>query len=312
VASGCSHHGTSAHHHHHHSSASIQKLWWVILLVAGYCILEVVGGFWTGSLALLADAGHMVSDLTSLLVSLGAAWLVTRKAGRQQTFGFHRAEILAALFNGAFLIVVAVGIVYEAWERFSAPQPILGGAMLLIALGGLLVNLISLSILHGARDHNLNLRGAWLHVVGDTLGSVAVIVAALLVWGWGWNWADPLASVLACLLILFSAWNLMADAVRVLMEQAPRHLDVCQVRTAIQNAPGVVDVHCLHLWTIASQITALSAHIVIDDRMRSEDVLKHLQSLLRREYSIHHVTLQIEASSSTLCPDRNDGDCLMI
>ncbi len=289
-----------------------KRLWFVLILVAGYCILEVVGGFWSGSLALLADAGHMVSDVTSLIVSLLAFQLATRRPLGHQTFGLHRAEILGALINGSLLFVVAGGILLEAWERLASPSPILAGPMLAIACGGLIVNLISLGILHGDRNHNLNLRGAWLHVMGDALGSVAVIVAAVLVWTLGWTWADPVASILACLLIFVSAWRLLSDALRVLMEHAPREINVDLVRQRMLEIPGVNDVHCLHVWTIASGLSALSAHVVLMSGHPHDAVLIDLQQALRASFPLQHLTLQLEASDSTICPERGDGECLIL
>ncbi|SFJ66496.1 cation diffusion facilitator family transporter [Planctomicrobium piriforme] len=307
MAQGCQHHGS----HTHGPPSHVRRLWIIILLVAGYAVAEVVGGFWTNSLALLADAGHMVSDLASLLISLFAAWMATRQAGRHQTFGFHRAEILAALINGALLFVVAGGILHEAWERLQTPHVVIAGPMLAIAIGGLIVNLISLGVLHGEHEENLNLRGAWLHLIGDTLGSVAVIVAAILIWTLGWTWADPVASILACLVILYSAWHLMSDAMRILMEYAPRDVDVDHVRRQLLGLPDVSDVHCLHIWTIASGLKAISAHVVVADLVHSADHLSRMQELLRTEFDLKHITLQLETEAIYACENRADGACLL-
>ncbi|WP_437230806.1 cation diffusion facilitator family transporter [Planctomicrobium sp. SH661] len=312
MGSGCQHHGPHGHDSHSHSAqGQFRRLTITLVLVAVYCVAEIVGGFWTGSLALLADAGHMVSDMASLAISLFAIWMTRRRPTQQQTFGFYRAEILAALVNGSLLFLVAGGILHEAWERLQHPEPIQAGPMLWIALGGLLVNFISLGVLHGGRDENLNLRGAWLHVVGDTLGSVTVILAAFLIWQFGWIWADPVASVLACLLILYSAWHLVSDAVEILMEHAPRDVDVDKVRQQIMSVPGVRDVHCLHVWTIASGLRAVSAHVVFQKDDPKRDELQELQSLLRKSFDLKHITLQLEDVTMAACENQENGACLL-
>lgn len=322
MGSGCDQHGPHTHGAHAHgahvhgphvhgSGRQAGRLWFTLLLVAVYCAAEIVGGFWTGSLALLADAGHMASDMASLMISLFAMWMTRRRPSQQQTFGFYRAEILAALTNGSLLFLVAGGILHEAWERFQSPQPIIAGPMLWIAIGGLLVNLISLGVLHGGRDENLNMRGAWLHVLGDTLGSVTVIAAAWLIWQFGWNWADPVASVLACLLILYSAWHLVNDAAAILMEHAPRDVDVEEVRRQLLSVPHVVDVHCLHIWTISSELRAISAHVVFSTLVPDRQQLLELQTLLRQSFDLKHITLQLEETATAACENRESGACLL-
>jgi len=301
LSGSCSSHGA----HSHQLPQYVPRLWGVILLVAGYCVLEVVGGLWTGSLALLADAGHMASDLISLLASLGAAWLAMRRPSKHQTFGLHRAEILAALFNGVLLFVVAGGILWEAVERLLVPQPILSGAMLLIACGGLAVNLASLSILHGDRNHNLNMRGAWLHILGDTLGSVAVISAALLIWLFNWNWADPVASVLACIIILYSAKNLVRDAVWILMEYAPLDISIEDLQQEIQSVSGVEEIHRLHFWTITSGRNALTLHVTLAPDASFDTVLNELNGRLQNGFHLEHLTMQVEPAGSRLCSQDN-------
>lgn len=310
MAGECSHHGP----HVHPAQATgnhIRQLTFILLLVAAYCILEVVGGLWTGSLALLADAGHMVSDMASLAISLFAMWMLRRQPGRQQTFGYYRAEIIAALVNGSMLFLVAGAILHEAWERFYEPHAILSGPMLWIAIGGLLVNLTCLWILHGGKDANLNMRGAWLHVMGDALGSVAVIVAALLIWSFQWVWADPVASVLTCLLILKSAWHLVSDAASILMEHAPRDVDVHEVRNQLLGLPDVVDVHCLHVWTIASGLRAVSAHVVLASESVRASRLREMQELLRGRFDLKHITLQLEDEEDSCGEVQGDGACLL-
>ncbi|WP_437203210.1 cation diffusion facilitator family transporter [Planctomicrobium sp. SH664] len=302
---------TSCGHHSHSGPAPTQLTWRLggtLGLVTLYFLAELIGGFWTGSLSLLADAAHMFSDMAALALSLFAAHMATRKPTVQQTFGHLRAEILAALANGALLFVVAGGVIHEAYERFSSPQPILAGPMLGIALGGLAVNLLSMAVLHGGREHNLNLQGAWLHALGDALGSIGVIAAAALIWIFGWTWADPLASVLVCLLILYSAWQLVADAVRILMEYAPRDIDVEHVKKQLLSVDHVAEIHCLHVWTIASGLRAMSAHIVAtSDRVE----LTQLQSVLRKQFSLDHITLQVEVQGVSTCQEQLVADCLL-
>ena len=302
------------HQGHDHRTARTDhgagRLKWTLALVAVYFLAELVGGWWTGSLALLADAGHMFSDMAALGISLFAARISDRLPSGQRTFGYHRAEILAALGNGALLLVVAGGIMHEAWERFFAPRTILAGPMLGIALGGLAINLVSLSVLHGGRGHNLNLKAAWLHVLGDTLGSVGVIVAGLLVWARDWLWADPLASVIVCLLILYSAWHLMRDAVDVLMEHAPSDVDVAAVRDVLLAQEVIRDVHCLHIWTIASGLRSLSAHLVLKRSPAAGD-LEQFHQILRERFAVEHITLQLEPAEGQTCPDTDTGACLI-
>ena len=288
-----------------------RKLAVTLVLVFLYFLAEVIGGFWTGSLALLADAGHMFSDMAALAISLFAAWVTTRSSSAQQTFGHHRAEILAAAANGASLFLVAGGIIREAWERLQHPQEILSGPTLIIAIGGLVINLIALKVLHGGHQHNLNLRGAWLHVVGDTLGSVGVIVAIYFVWQFHWNWADPVASVMVCVLILYSSWKLLRDAIRILMEYAPSHVDVREIEAYLTDLPKVTGVHCLHVWVISSGLTTLSAHLVLSDG-RGEFNLNQVSERLRHDFRIDHITLQIESQSDPVCAETDVGACLTV
>ncbi|MEW4490853.1 cation diffusion facilitator family transporter [Thalassoglobus sp. JC818] len=296
-------------HHSHSASDQTRRLSVTMSLVFIYFLAELFGGLWTGSLALLADAGHMFSDMTALAISLFAAWMVSRTSTAQQTFGHLRAEILAAAFNGSLLFLVAGGIMHEAWERFMDPQPILGGPMLWIAIGGLVVNLISLKVLHGGHTHDLNMRGAWLHVMGDTLGSVAVILAAVLIYFFQWNWVDPLISVIVCLLILVSSWNLVREAIRVLMEYAPNDIDVSDIESHLQSLSNIHGVHCLHVWTISSGLTALSAHVVVDSQCSHREMLREITELLKSRYRIHHLTLQIESVDDPICSESSLVDC---
>jgi cobalt-zinc-cadmium efflux system protein len=282
--------------HAHHPTADRQqrRLAVALVLAAGYMVAEVVGGLWTGSLALLADAGHMLSDVFALSLSLVAMGLARRPASPQQTFGHHRTEILAALAHGLLLVGVAVFVLGEALERLSNPRPVMGLPMLAIASGGLAVNLLGLWVLEPGRHHNLNVRGAWLHVLSDALGSVGAMAAGVLVWAFGWFWADPVASLLISSLVVYSAWALLREAVAVLMEWAPTHIHVSDVERAITDLPGVLTVHDLHVWTISSGRVELSGHVVAEDRRDPGKLLQEVSDLLHRRFEINHATIQIE------------------
>jgi len=272
-----------------------------MVLILLYMGAEFVGGWWTGSLALMADAGHMLSDAGALAMSVFAAWMVGRAPSGQKTYGFHRAEVLAALANGATLFAVAGGISIEAWGRLAAPQSIQTTGMLVIAVGGLVVNLLALGLLHGGHQHDMNTRGAWLHVIGDTLGSVAVIAAAILVGATGQLWIDPAVSVLVSVLLLFSAWRLMSDALHVLMEHAPSEIEIARLESTILETPQVTGVHCLHVWTLGSGKHALSAHVVVEPEANATICLAAIQTRIVGQFPIGHLTIQVE-SPETACP----------
>ncbi|MFP4601172.1 MAG: cation diffusion facilitator family transporter [Persicimonas sp.] len=281
-------------HGHSHRARDRKRLMWTLILVVGYMGAEVVGGLLSNSLALLADAGHMFSDAASLALSLFAMWIAARPPTAERTYGYYRAEILAALFNGTALAVVALYVYWEAYHRFTEPAEVTGPLMMGVAIGGLTINLIGLWLLHAGKSESLNVRGAWLHVVGDTLGSVGAIGAAVFIWAFGWNWADPLASVIIATLILFSAVNLVREAVAVLMEGAPGHIDVDEVRHAMRGVEGVHAVHDLHVWTITSGLVALSAHVDVDDLQSYTQKLDALRHMLDERFGIAHVTVQLE------------------
>jgi cobalt-zinc-cadmium efflux system protein len=286
------------HDHHHHGAevgvANRRRLAVTLGLAAGYMGVEVVGGLWTGSLALLADAGHMLADVAALALALFASWIASRPSGTRWTYGLTRAEILAALAQGGALVAVAILVVLEALERLAEPRPVLGPGMLAIASGGLVVNAIGLWILNPGRQHSLNVRGAWLHVLSDALGSVGAMVAGVLVWRLGWLWADPAASIAICTLILVSAWHLLREAVDVLMEAAPRHLDLHEIETALSGLPDVVRVHDLHVWSIGSGEVSLSCHLVVEHEGNGTGLLSEAYRALGDRFGIAHATVQIE------------------
>ncbi|HSK10353.1 MAG TPA: cation diffusion facilitator family transporter [Vicinamibacterales bacterium] len=276
--------------------ANARALKGVLVLVAAYMVAEVIGGLITNSLALLADAGHMLSDVAALSLALFALWFAARPAPPHRTYGYYRAEILAALANGAALVVVAVFILIEAYNRLWDPPEVRGGLMMIIATGGLVVNLVSLRLLHAGRDDSLNLRGAWLHVVTDLLGSVQAVAAGGLILLFGWTWADPLASVLIGALVFYSAWSLVSASVSVLMESAPGSVDVDAVWNALREVPGVSEVHDLHIWSITSGMPALSVHLVAgpDADQRWDELLGRSRDLLRDRFGVAHTTIQVE------------------
>jgi cobalt-zinc-cadmium efflux system protein len=287
------HDHSHAHVHAPGREAEARRLAWTLALIAGYMTAEIAGGLWTGSLALLADAGHMFSDAGSLALALFALRLARRPRGARRSFGFHRSEILAALANGAALAAVGVVIAIEAWRRLSSPPAVAGQPMMWIAAGGLLVNIAALLLLHRDRDASLNLRGAWLHVASDALGSVQAVAAGALIWRFGWQWADPLASLLIALLVVWSSWTLVRDSINVLMEAAPAHIDTKAVEAAIAGVPGVVGVHDLHVWTITSGFESLSAHAHVSGRDR-DAVLSDIRQVMTKQFSIEHCTIQLE------------------
>jgi cobalt-zinc-cadmium efflux system protein len=318
VASAPSNGDTTTHQHSHgqtaHASpqspdaaASNQRRLLVVLsLTTAYLLAEVAGGMLTGSLALLADAGHMLADVFGLTMSFAALRMAARPATPRRTFGFHRAEILAAVANAVLLLGIAGFILVEAWSRFTAQEDVAGLPMLLVAVGGLVVNLIAVKTLHGAADASLNLRGAFLEVVADLLGSVGAILAAVTIALTGWTQADPLVSVLIALFIVPRAFGLLGAGLNVLLEATPAHLDLGQVVASMQTVPGVSTVHDVHAWTIASGYVAMSAHVRASGRPSAE-VLHDLQSLLREEQHIQHVTLQVESDDHA-----DDGACCVM
>jgi len=272
-----------------------RQLFHVFLLTSGYMVVEAIGGWLTNSLALLADAGHMLTDVAALALALGAMWMCERSAPPEKTYGYYRLEILAALLNAVILIVISLAIFREAYERLQRPPHVRGAEMMLIALGGLIVNGIGAALLHRARHQSLNLRGAFLHVVSDGMGSIGALLAGWLIWTRGWSLADPLISFLTGGLIVVCAWRLLKEAVNILMEATPAHIDIAGVERVIRSVPGIQDVHDLHVWTITSGKDALSAHVILaEDHASPKEILQGIRARLRDIYGIEHVTIQIE------------------
>ncbi len=281
-------------HQHGRAPESRRSLTIVLALTAIYMVAETIGGWWTGSLALLADAGHMLADVAALMLALMAVWFAARPATPNKTFGYYRLEILAALVNGIALILISLMIVYEAYQRWFAPTKVRSIAMTIVAAGGLLVNLICAYLLHQDRDQDLNIRGVWLHVIGDALGSVAAIIAGALITLFGWNAADPLFSIIIAMLIVWSSWNLIRDATNVLLEGTPAHINLAAVEDAILQTDGVAAVHDLHIWTITSGREALSAHVIHAQSISQPGLLKELRTKLHDRFGVDHLTIQME------------------
>jgi cobalt-zinc-cadmium efflux system protein len=272
----------------------------VLALTSAFLVAEVVGGVISDSLALLADAGHMLSDTLSLGVALFAAWLAGRPGGPSRTFGYRRAEILAALFNGVTLVAISIWIFIEAGMRFGDPPDVEAGLMLAIAVVGLLVNLVAARILHGHSGESLNVSAALRHVVADILGSVGVIVAAIVILASGWEYADPVVSVAIGLLILASSWTILRDSVQILLEGSPPGTDVEQVGLAMAEVAGVKQVHDLHVWTITSGFPALAAHVLVDRDTDCHATRRELEAMLRERFELDHTTLQVDHEGGEL------------
>jgi cobalt-zinc-cadmium efflux system protein len=277
-----------------HGQADKRALAIVLALTALFLGVEVVGGLLTGSLALLADAGHMLSDVLSLGLALFAVWLADQPVTPNKSFGYKRAEILAALFNGVTLVAISIWIFAEAYQRIEEPPEILGGWMLVVAMFGLLINVAGARILSRSGGESLNVQGALRHVIADVLGSLGAIAAAGIIILTGWPYADPLISILIGLLVLGSSWKLLRDSVNILLEQTPRGIDAGEVGERMAVAEGVEEVHDLHIWTITSGFSALSAHVLVGRDENCHARRRDLEELLAREYGIEHTTLQVD------------------
>lgn len=270
-----------------------RRLRWALALTATFLVAEVVGGILANSLALLADAGHMLTDVAALALSLFVAWFSRQPAVPEKTYGYLRWEILAAFLNGAALLVVSGFIIFEAFGRLRAPEPVATGLMLSVATGGLLVNAACAWILHPLHAHSLNARGAYLHVLGDLLGSIGTVAAGATIRFTGWQAADPIASILVTLLIVRSSWHLVRESVDVLLEATPSHISLGAVRDALSRVEGVSAVHDLHVWTVTSGMVAMSAHAVVPREADHQRVLRDAVAAMR-EFGILHCTVQIE------------------
>lgn len=299
VGHGHSHghvHGPGDTHRHGTASASqVRRLTWALALTAGFMVAEVLGAWLSNSLALLADAGHMLTDAGALALSLFVAWFSRQPAKGRSTYGYLRWEILAAFVNGATLLAVSAWILFEAVQRMRAPEPLDSGLMSGIAAVGLAVNALAAWILRPEGEDGLNVRGAYLHVLGDLLASVGTLAAALVVRQTGWLLADPIASIVTTAIVVRSSWRLVRESVDVLLEYAPAHIEEGAVRRQLEAIPGVESVHDLHIWTVTSGMVALSAHAIVRDPARQQHVLEHAHAAMRL-FGIEHVTIQMERS----------------
>ena len=293
-------HGHCGHHHGHHHGlgreGSQKGLAAALVITVGIMVLEFVGGLVTNSLALLSDSGHMLSDAISLLLSLAAVWLAARPASPKRTYGFYRFEILAALVNGVALVGIAAWIIWEAVARFVNPPAVASGPMMAIAVIGLLANLASAWVLMRKGDvkENVNVRSAYLHVLGDALGSVGAMAAGLVIWLFDWYAADPLISIAVAVLILKGAFAVVKQTVHILMEGTPAAIDHAEVKAALSGIEGVIDVHDLHIWTITSGLDSLSCHLLIEEGCDGQAVLQRAIDLIETRFHIRHATIQIE------------------
>lgn len=281
------------HGHNHAQAAGSRALRIALALTLVLLVGEAVGGWLSNSLALLADAGHVLTDAGALGLSLFVAWFCRQQGSAEKTYGYLRWEILAALINGATLLGISGWILVEAILRLRNPEPVAGGLMLVVAVAGLAVNAFAAFILHPVHGENLNVRGAYMHVVGDLLASGGTVVAAILIRTTGWLPADPLASLLSTALIMRGAWQLVRESVDVLLESAPGHIPLDGVRARLEAIPGVESVHDLHVWTVSSGLVAASAHALVRDPERHQSVLEQAHDVLA-ELGIHHVTMQLE------------------
>lgn len=271
-----------------------RRLLAVLALTSIYLVAEVVGGLLTNSLALLSDAGHMLTDVAALALALLAIRFATRPPDPRRSYGYHRLEILAALINGLTLLLIAAFVIYEAIRRLQEPPEVQGLGLLIIAAGGLVINLIGAFILHRGHAHSLNVRAAFYHVLGDALGSLGAIIAGILILAFDWTIADPILAIGIAVLIAVSAIGLVREAVDVLLEAAPRHIDSDELRAALLALPGVIGVHDLHIWTLTTGMYALSCHVVVACESFACVKLEQIRSLLHDQYGVPHMTVQLE------------------
>jgi len=296
-------HAHSSHHHGHADAHGVatgpaigdhaRRLRIALAITAVILIAELVGGVLSNSLALLADAGHMLTDVAALALTLFVSWFSRRPETPRRTYGYLRWEIIAALLNGATLLLISVWIIWEAILRLRQPPPVHGSLMLAVAIVGLAANLVSARILHPSSESNLNLRGAYLHVLGDLLGFIGTVVAALIIRFSGWLPADPIASLIVTLLIVVSAWRLVRESVDVLLESTPAHLALGAIRAQLEVIPGIESVHDLHVWTVTSGVIAMSVHAIVREPEQHQHVLEHVHDAMRL-FGIQHVTVQLE------------------
>ncbi len=285
-------------HPHPYSSTSRKYLWWAFWINFIFLIIEVIGGVYTGSLALLSDAGHMLTDVGALGLAIIVSRMADRPPNERRTYGYLKTEILGAFINGSTLVAICGFIIWEAIQRFQNPQPILAVPMLVVAVLGLATNLFSARILHGGKSKDINIRAAYLHLIFDALGSVGAIMSGLLIWLWGVYWIDTITSLLIVILILAGTWKMILDSIKMLIDSVPEGMNYGQIRRSILNLNHVIDVHDLHIWSIGQNNPALSAHIILTkdctEEQHWDQCLKQVQGMLAQSFNIKHTTIQVE------------------
>ncbi len=305
-----------AHGHGHDklraSAAGRRDLLIALSITVLMMLVEVAGGLLSNSLALLSDAGHMFTDNLALLLSFFAMKFATMPATERKTFGFYRLEILAALLNGIVLVLVSIFIIYEAYLRIIHPEPVEGGLMLIVAIVGLIANLAGAFFLFKHSHANLNIRGAYLHIVGDALSSIGVVIGGGIIIYTGWYLIDPILSILISMVIIYGSWNLVRESVNILLEAVPSHIDIDTVSAEIAQVKGVREAYHIHIWSITSGVYSLSAHVLIDDQLVSgcRNIIDEIRELLLKKFSILHSTIQLECdrcSMSPVCSLPNDA-----
>lgn len=290
------HHGHDHHHHHHHNVRG-RKLLWVTLLNFSITVVQIIGGIFSNSLSLISDAIHNLGDSSAIFIAFLAGKHAEKQPDVRKTFGYKRTEILAALFNAVVLIAICIYLFFEAYQRFMTPEPIKGKVMLIVAVFGLLANLISVVVLHKDKSHNLNVRAAYLHLLGDTLSSVAVIAGGIAIWLWDMYWLDPLITVLVGLYIIRHTWTIVQQTVNILMQATPEGMDINLLKQRVEAFPEVENIHHLHIWRMDDEHIHLEAHVNICTNMHLSDVQKvrmRIEEILMQEFGIGHITLQLE------------------
>lgn len=298
--------------HHNHVKAvdteNQRKVMIAALLTASYMLVEIIGGWWVGSLALMADGVHMLTDAAALLIAWWGFYVGSRPPNERYTFGYQRFQIITAFVNALFLLVIVVGIIAYAIERFINPEPIMGREMFIIALIGLINNLVVFLILHSGDKRNMNMRGAALHFLGDTLNSVAVIIAAIVIYYTGWVWLDPILSIFVSLVIGYHAWHLLMESGHILMEGVPAGYELEAIKNDLQKKfPFLTDIHHLHLWAIAEDQVMMSLHAKTDLDHINDATLAKVKKYLHDQHGVHHVTLQLESRNSHCAEELHDG-----
>ena len=286
------------------SGRHVRPLVWTLALTGAFLVVETAAGLWTGSLALLADAAHMLTDVGGLAMAIFAIWLAGKPPTRTKTYGYYRVEILAALTNAVLLLVVSVFILFEAYRRFADPPDVLGKPMLAVAAIGLAVNGIGAWLLRRGAADSLNVKGAYFEVISDALGSLGVLLAAVILIVTGWRRADPLIGAAIGLFIIPRTWTLLRQATDILLEATPSHIDIDEVERVIRAIAGVLDVHDLHIWTLTSAKYAMSGHVRVADLSAGNEILRRLHDLLHGRFGIEHTTVQLESESLIEIPSR--------